>query len=40
MLEVTPGSLERAVAATCSQRDLTGFARVVAALTSLASPQG
>jgi DNA-binding MarR family transcriptional regulator len=29
--------VERAVAAACSQRDLIGFARVVAALTSLAS---
>ena len=29
--------VERAVAAACSQRDLTGFARVVAALTGLAS---
>jgi DNA-binding MarR family transcriptional regulator len=32
--------LERAVAAGCSERDLAGFARVAAAVTSLASPKG
>lgn len=32
--------VERAVAAALSQRDLAGFARVVAAITGLASPKG
>jgi DNA-binding MarR family transcriptional regulator len=30
--------VERAVASACSRRDLTGFARVVAHVTSLAAP--
>jgi DNA-binding MarR family transcriptional regulator len=30
--------VERAVASACSRRDLTGFARVVAYVTSLATP--